>query len=349
MATRQHTRLLLICCAVFAPAANASDACSGRAVIAAADVVVSDGSRFQTEALFHSRVAAAVRHKRDTEQLIVVEGPTSWFRTEGDTGVGDDFHKVFALGHQYHAFLLYFEELADAIRETSIEFDGALRRARTGDYPYGGVVHLVDGDEADKPAGLRFEFEGHGPVDTLFSDWREHGDRLLPFLAVIVDGERQFDYRYRDITIDERSPLWFMEATGKPVFDTVGIYRLHRTLLAAHCLGDAALMASHSAENVLSANRGDLAVMSNSTLRERFDGLFERVNYREYHDLQLPHIEVSSTGDVGWIAVNVRAVGEALESGSSFDQQWAWLMGVRKVDGQWLHAGNASNLRPDQP
>ena len=80
--------------------ANASDACSGRAVIAAADVVVSDGSRFRAEALFQSRVAAAVRHERDTEQLIVVEGPTSWFRTERDKSRTALYAKMRAEGAQ---------------------------------------------------------------------------------------------------------------------------------------------------------------------------------------------------------------------------------------------------------
>lgn len=52
-------------------------------------------------------------------------------------------------------------------------------------------------------------------------------------------------------------------------------------------------------------------------------------------------IEVS--GDVGWIAVNTRAVGTERSSGRSFDDQWAWIMTVRKIDGRWLHTANASN------
>ncbi|NCF24863.1 MAG: hypothetical protein GWP60_10010 [Gammaproteobacteria bacterium] len=49
------------------------------------------------------------------------------------------------------------------------------------------------------------------------------------------------------------------------------------------------------------------------------------------------------SGDVGWIAVNTRAVGTERSSGRSFDDQWAWIMTVRKIDGRWLHTANASN------
>ena len=44
-------------------------------------------------------------------------------------------------------------------------------------------------------------------------------------------------------------------------------------------------------------------------------------------------IEVAESADIGW------AIGEA------FDGQWAWIILVRKIDGVWRNAGNASNLK----
>ena len=82
-------------------------------------------------------------------------------------------------------------------------------------------------------------------------------------------------------------------------------------------------------------------------MSERFTAVFDRLDYREYHDLRLPVVEVSESGDLGWIAVEVRAIGTDRESGDAFDNQWAWLMAVRKIDGRWLHAGNASNVADD--
>ena len=343
MATRQRTRLFLIALAIAAPLAQASDACSDRAIVATADVSVSDGSAFRTEALFHSREAAAIRHIAEQNQLVVVEGPRSWYRAGDKTGYGEDFHKVFALGHQYHAFLLHFDELADDVRSTRIEFGGEDRSALAGTYPYGGSVYMVTGDAPGRPAGMRFEFESNAPIDVTFDDWLDDAGTALPFLAIIDDGERTFEYRYDKVLIEQRSPFWFFEATGDPGLDETGIYRLHRTLLAAHCLGDASLMADLSMETVVSANRGSLATISQSATAARFTAVFDQVDYREYHDLKTPVVAVSAAGDLGWVAVEVRAVGIDRESGAAFDSQWAWLMAVRKVDGQWLHAGNASN------
>lgn len=323
----------------------ASDACSTTAIRTSADVTVSDGSSFRTQSFFHAADQAAIRHIGDSDQFIVVEGPLSWVRVGDELDAGSAFHKLFALGHQYHALLLHFDEIVSNPRSTEqLEFSGAVHRARSGDYPYGGSVHLVDSGASGRAAGLLFEFPDVPAIEVTFSDWRDVGDTQLPYLVTIDDGERIFDYRYTSISTDRDSPLWFHEAISAPELDPVQVYRLHRKQLAAHCLGDAGLMARLSTEEIVSANRGELAQASRESMRERFTAVFDSVDYTEYHDIELPVIEVAESGDVGWIAVNVRAVGAEIGTGTPFDNQWAWMMAVRKIDGEWLHAGNASNV-----
>ena len=324
----------------------ASNACATRAVVASADVAVSDGSSFGTVAYYYDRDTSAIRHRYATDRLIVVEGPVAWTQADGESLPGNDFHRLFALGHQYHALLLDFDVIvaADSLRSTDTTFAGRKYSARRGSYPYGGSVYLIDGDDKDRPVGLLFEFADVGRIEVAFSDWRRAGERILPYRAEIDDGDRQFDYRYTAIEIEERSPLWFHDAVGTPDLDDVQIYRLHRELLAAHCLGDADLMADRSVDRVVSANRGRLTTISNDATRTRFRGLFAAVDYTEYHDLVPPMIDVAASGDLGWIGVNVRAVGTDVATKSPFDTQWAWMMQVRKVDGTWKHAGNASNM-----
>nr|NIQ10982.1 hypothetical protein [Gammaproteobacteria bacterium] len=134
---------------IHASVATASDACSSRAIVTSADVTVSDGSTFRTQSFFHSRDAAAIRHIRDSDQFVAVEGPLSWVRVDSRSQLGTGFHKLFALGHQYHAFLLHFGELSDNLRETErLTFGGDVHRAQSGDFPYGGTVHLVEGSES---------------------------------------------------------------------------------------------------------------------------------------------------------------------------------------------------------
>ncbi len=349
MEARQRTRLFLSAAALAILALEpvlASDACSTLAIVTQADVSVSDGTSFRTESFFHSRDAAAIRHIREQTQTIVAEGPTSWYRVDEVERTGDDFHALFALGHQYHALLLHFEDIASDVRQSDgIVFDGRKRQGRSGRFPYGGAVHLVDGDIADRPLGLRFEFGGQDPIEVSFDAWTEQDGRDLPFRATIDDGERIFEYRYTSIATSPRSPLWFFTATGSTAVDAVEVYRLHRTLLAAHCLGDAGLLAHRSTDQVRSANRGELITVSQQDLRERFTALFERLDYTQYHDVETPVVEVAESGDLGWIAVSVRALGKDKASGTEFDDQWAWIMTARKVDGAWRHSGNASNLR----
>jgi ketosteroid isomerase-like protein len=323
-----------------------SDACSMRAIVAAADVTVSDGSEFGIESYFHSIDNAAIRHVREDPQLIAVEGPLGWAQTPNGSELGDNFYKLFGLGHQFHAFLLHFDELVSNARTSEdLAFANEKRAAASGDYPYGGVVHLVNGDIASRPAGLLFEFPDTPPISVTFEDWRALDGVELPFRMQIDDGERVFDYRYSDIDINPRSPLWFHDAVVAPPIDEVQVYRLHRKLLAAHCLGDADMMAALSAPELVVAGRGDLGRYSSESTRERFTGVFQRLDYTGYHDLAMPIIRVSEASDIGWIAVEVRAVGAEIETGTPFDDQWAWVMMVEKINDAWVHKGNASNHR----
>jgi hypothetical protein len=336
---------LILLMAFSAEAALASDACSTRAISAAADVHVSDGSSFSVETYFQSKEIAAIRHLGKSERLTAVEGPFGWAEIGEKAELGSELNKVFALGHQFHALLLYFDEIAGATRQGDVRFAAGWHQATTGDYPYGGTVHLIRGDDESHPMGLLFELPEDTVISVEFSDWREAGERSLPYRLAIDDGQRKFDYLYTDIDLTARSPLWYFEAVDDPAIDEVQVYRLHRKLLAAHCLADARMMADLSAPEVLTASRGELQYISNQSMLDRFTALFEVLNYSAYHDLVPPSIELSADASLGWIGAGVRAEGTERASGAAFENQWAWVMMVRKVDGRWLHAGNASNLK----
>ena len=338
--------LLLLLLTLHTANAWSTDACSTRAIVTAADVVVSDGSDFKTESYFHSGDSAAIKHINDHERVTVVEGPLGWIRTDRATNPGTDFHKGFALGHQVHAFLLHFEDIVSNVRGSEqVQFHDIVHRAISGDLPYGGgTAHLIGGADEERPAGLLFETADAAPISMTFLDWKELDGTMLPFHVRIDDGERVFDYHYTNIELKPKSPLWFFEAAGSPDLDEVQIYRVHRKLLAAHCLGDAKLMAALSASEITLASRGEIVQASNDAMQERFTSLFERLDYTEYHDIAQPIIETSPNSDLGWAWVNVRAVGSEKPSGEPFAAQWAWVMLLKKIDGEWLHVGNASNI-----
>lgn len=324
----------------------ADDACSSLAIETRADVTVSDGSFYRTETYFRSaHHAAFVQRSDDGETVIAVEGPLSWVRADGSETEGVAFHKLFALGHQFHAFLLHFETMTEDIDTAGqVVFLGEIRDAISGDYPYGGRVHLVRGAEPDRPSGFVFEFPDIPAISVQFDDWRDHAGTAVPFVLVIDDGTRQFTYRYTDVSTVETEPLWFMQAVGKVDLDSVNVYRLHRRLLAAHCLGDADALAELSAPEVLSANRGALSQIDQATTQARYSHVFDAVDYTEYHDLKDPVIRVSEAGDLAWIGVEVLARGLSIQDQEPFEMQWSWIMIAEKIGDDWKHAGNASSM-----
>lgn len=325
--------------------AVASDACSTRAITARAGVTVSDGSSFDIETWYHAANVAAIRHITEDNIVTAVEGPIGWVSVNDEATEGSDRHRHFALGHQLHALLLHFPEIVLNLRSSdSIDFAGSTWGGQSGDFPFGGTIHLIEGPTGSHPIGFVLEVSNDLRIENAFFDWRDTALGQLPHHIRINDGDRTFDYRFTDIDMADRHPLWFHEAVEPPAIDAVQIYRLHRRLLAAHCTADADMLADLSAPQVVVASRGELLTTTPDETRERFASVFGRVRYTNYVDIQEPVIEVAENGDLGWAAVNVRAVGQHIESGTAFDDQWAWVMMLKKIDGRWLHAGNASNI-----
>lgn len=325
--------------------ARASDACSTTAIKTIADVVVSDGTKYKTETYFHTRAESTFRQiKNGTRLSVSVEGPASWTSDNEKIALGTDFHKLFSLGHQFHAFILHFSEINDDIRPSpNIEFQGESHSATTGRYPYGGLVHLIEGNDKDKPVGLKFEFPDTPAVTVKFGDWRKIDGLWLPFRLILNDGNRDFEYNYTEIETRRQSPMWYFETIESPDLDIVDIYRLHRKLLAAHCMGDADMIADLTTETSIVVSNGMINRPTRDETRSVFKKLFQRLDYKKYTDLTEPIIEFSGEDKLGWIVAQVRAEGEEITSGRGFDDQWGWIMLVQKIDGQWQHSGNGSN------
>jgi ketosteroid isomerase-like protein len=311
-----------------------------------ADVTASDGKSYAAVTHFQSADTSAVAMIDESTRTFAVEGPLGWAADGDRSSLGSNHFKVFALGHQYHAMLLYFDDIViEPYPSDSIPYGGESRTGVSGAYPYGGTVHLVYGLDEFRPAGIVLELPDAEPITATFSDWREIEEQLLPYSVDIDDGERRFEYRYTDIDLGPASAGWFQAAVEAPGEDKLQLYRLHRRLLVAHCEGDAELMARLSTPEIVVANAGELMTITNAEMLEQFQGVFAQLDYVAYTDLAAPVIEAAESGDVAWIAVSTRAEGEVVSNGQRFDNQWAWVMMARKVDGKWLHAGSASNVK----
>ncbi|MEM8816446.1 MAG: hypothetical protein AAGE85_11500 [Pseudomonadota bacterium] len=231
-------RMLALLAVLFSPPINASVAneCLATAIATRAEVQVSDGSDFVTETLFHSAREAAIRHELNPPQIAAVTDDIGWAESGSGFEPGTNFHKLFALGHQYHALLLYFDDVMSNVRAVdSVRFRQQSRAAFVGDYPFGGTAYLVLENGGEKALGLRFDFPDIPTIEVMFDDWREVDGRSLPFLARIDDGNLVFDYRYTSIEISEQPPTWFLDTLPIPEVAALDAYRSERRRTGAAC------------------------------------------------------------------------------------------------------------------
>lgn len=324
---------------------HADDACDARAIYSMADVTVSDGTTYQVEGFYKSRHRAAARFIRENSTLHVLEGPNVWVQTTSGSRPADDFQRDFTIGHQFHAFLLRFEDLVTKPeRVQDIDFAGEQHAALKGERDTGGEVYLIDSDTPGQPMGLRYDV-GDLKIEITTSDWRTVSGTQVPFALSIDDGERVFNYRYSTVDLSDKPLMWFYDSVQSPDIPAVDVERLHRKTLIAHCLGDAEMMASLTAPTATIANRGSIIETTPGEMASRFASVFDRRKYSAYIDTAMPR--VSADERVGWAAVQINTKGHTPENGQSFDEHWAWVMMAEKIDGKWLMTGNASNLRPD--
>lgn len=207
-----------------------------RAVRTVAEVQAFDGQSYTAESYFQAADRAAIRFVDANEQLFVVEGPWGWAAQDGAAQLGPNLYRVFALGHQYHALLAYFDEIiAEKRHNENVEFGGGLYSTISGPFPFGGTVHMVSGKTPDKPEGMLFEFSEAPKIESRFLDWRTVEKRLIPFHIEIHDGQSVFNYKYSLVDFSPMPEQWFSEAIPLPEINEVIDYRHNSASSVDNC------------------------------------------------------------------------------------------------------------------
>lgn len=118
----------------------------------------------------------------------------------------------------------------------------------------------------------------------------------------------------------------------------------HETDRRAHLEGNADLMAPGMADEVAVVSNGNVSQNSKEKMITFFRGYFARVKYLEWSDAALPVIRISPDGQMGWLAVKVRArylerskpeLGEKAFKSS-------WISTYQRVGCKWKMTGNSS-------
>jgi hypothetical protein len=118
----------------------------------------------------------------------------------------------------------------------------------------------------------------------------------------------------------------------------------HEAARRAHLEGDAELMAPGMADSMVLVSNGDLSVNPKEKMISFFKGYFARVKYLEWSDAAPPLINVSPDGEIGWMAVKVRAryVERAKPEAGEKAFKSSWIATYRRVGCEWRMTGNSS-------
>lgn len=199
----------LIALALLALGACATAPQASGGILTSANVSVSNGRIYVLETYFGSATQAALRQTRPTGevQTSTVSGDRAWSSASPDED-GGPMLRTIVLGHQFHALLMNFDAIHSNLRAGEIEYAGERRASRDGDWPYGGVSHLVPGATPDRPTAFVFNYSGAPEIHVAFSDWRDAGGEALPFHIVIDDGSNTYNYSFTVIATDAAAPDW---------------------------------------------------------------------------------------------------------------------------------------------
>jgi hypothetical protein len=118
----------------------------------------------------------------------------------------------------------------------------------------------------------------------------------------------------------------------------------HETSRRAHLEGNAELMAPGMADQMVVASNGNLWLNPKEKTISFFKDYFGRVKYLEWSDAEPPIVKVSPDGQMGWMAVKVRAryIEPAKPGAGERTFRSSWIATYQRVGCDWKMTGNSS-------
>jgi hypothetical protein len=205
---RAETALRRFLYSILAAAALSVSGCGGApesgAIATRADVRVDDGREYVIETYYAGVADAVIRQTRPNGEIntSVLSGEDA-ASDEAESAL--EMERTVVLGHQFHAILLNFDEIAISARDGETTFAGETRRMREGYWPHGeGTARIVYASAGAEPEALVFNFAGVPEITVTLADWRED----LPYRLTINDGSHTFDYTFTAIEQNAARPDW---------------------------------------------------------------------------------------------------------------------------------------------
>jgi ketosteroid isomerase-like protein len=129
--------------------------------------------------------------------------------------------------------------------------------------------------------------------------------------------------------------------------DRESLSALHARERQAHLKGDAELLATEMADQVIEVENGKVTVRTREGMRQRFAHYFSQVKYSFWDDVAKPRINISPDRQMAWVVIHVRA-GLTDVSGPHAGQprefQSSWISVYEKQGAKWRMVGISSGV-----
>jgi hypothetical protein len=123
-----------------------------------------------------------------------------------------------------------------------------------------------------------------------------------------------------------------------------GLRAAHEADRRAHLEGNVEIMAPGMADEMVLVSNGNVAVNPKDKTVAFFKSYFDRVKYLEWSDVEPPVTSVSPDGQMGWMAVKVRAriIERAKPEAGEKTFRSSWIATYKRVGCTWKMTGNSS-------
>ena len=124
--------------------------------------------------------------------------------------------------------------------------------------------------------------------------------------------------------------------------DTDALLALHRQAREAHLTGNADLLASGTADQLLVISRAKIHRQSREDVRKFFQRYLAETMYSMWDDVVPPEIRLSPDRKMAWMAIHIRA--HAKQAGEDLDFESAWIATYEKHAGGWRMTTISSSI-----
>jgi ketosteroid isomerase-like protein len=124
--------------------------------------------------------------------------------------------------------------------------------------------------------------------------------------------------------------------------DMEALLALHRRAREAHLSGNADLLASGTADQLLVISRAKINRQSREDVRKFFERYLADTKYSEWDDVTPPEIRISPDGKMAWMAVHIRA--RAKQGSEALNFESAWVATYEKLNHRWLMTSISSSI-----